>query len=279
LTSKVAILEFDADNVKESLRRTIDLIGGIKPLNTTKKTVIIKVGVFSHKAKNHASVTVVDAITNLFDMAPKVCLAESDNYKGTGFERLQLWKELFTERVVPLNLSDDPEPKITKLAGREVSLPNVLLRPKVLVSTHILRSFESGSILKNLFGCILDSKRAKYHKILPVLLADVYEAIGGIDLAVLDGTHFWQGAGNDPVKTNTLIVGSDAVAVETVGAVLAGLNPQKMPIIKEFVKRDLGEGDIEHVEIVGASFESVRDKFRSAVMAQKKKAKRKAEKC
>jgi hypothetical protein len=52
-----------------------------------------------------------------------------------------------------------------------------------------------------------------------------------------------------------------------------------MPIIKEFVKRGLGEGDIEHVEIVGASFESVRDKFRSAVMAQKKKAKRKAEKC
>jgi uncharacterized protein (DUF362 family) len=256
--------------VKESLRRAIDLIGGIMPLNTTKKPVIIKVGVFSHKAKNHASVTVVDAIINLFDRAPKVYLAESDNYKGTGFERLQVWKELFTERVVPINLSDDPEPKVTKLAGRDVSLPSVLLKPRVLVDTHVLRSFESGSILKNLFGCILDSERVKYHKILPVLLADVYEAVGGVDLAVLDGTYFWHGAGNDPLQTNALIVGRDAVAVETVGATLAGLDPQKMPVIQEFVKRGLGEGNMANIEVVGASFESIRDKIRLAAKTHKK---------
>jgi uncharacterized protein (DUF362 family) len=270
LTSKVAIIEFDEVTVGESLKQAIDLIGGITDFNTAKKPVIIKVGVFSHKAKNHASVNMVDAIINLFDKAPKIHLTESDNYQGTGSERLQLWKELFTERVTPINLSEDPEPKITKLVGREVSLPNLLLKPKVLVDTHILRSFESGSILKNLFGCILDMKRAKYHKVLPTLLADVYEAIGGVDLAVLDGTYFWRGAGNNPVQTNTLIVGRDAVAVETVGAVLTGLNPQKMPVIQEFVKRSLGEGDMENIEILGTPLESVKNKFRSAAKAQKK---------
>jgi uncharacterized protein (DUF362 family) len=270
LTSKVAVIEFDGIRVGESLKQAIDLIGGITDLSTAKNHVIIKVGVFSHKAENHTSVNVVDAIINLFDNAPKIYLAESDNYQGTGSERLQLWRELFTERVTPLNLSEDHEPKIMKLTEHEVSLPSVLLKPKILVDTHVLRSFESGSILKNLFGCILDTKRAKYHKVLPTLLADVYEAIGGVDLAVLDGTHFWRDAGNNPTETNTLIAGRDAVAVETVGAVLAGLNPQKMPVIQEFVKRGLGEGDIEHIEIVGASFESIRDKFRSAAIAQKK---------
>jgi uncharacterized protein (DUF362 family) len=270
LTSKVAVIEFDRDNLKESLKQAIDQIGGLKNLNITEKPVIVKVGVFSHKAKNHASVSVVDAIINLFDNAPKIHLAESDNYQGTGSERLQLWRELFTERVTPVNLSEDSEPKITKLAEHEVSLPGVLLKPKILVDTHVLRSFESGSILKNLFGCILDTKRAKYHKVLPTLLADVYEAIGGVDLAVLDGTYFWRGAGNNPIETNTLIVGRDAVAVETVGAILAGLNPQKMHVIQEFVKRDLGEGDMRNIEIVGASFESVKSKFRSAAKAQKK---------
>jgi uncharacterized protein (DUF362 family) len=270
LTSNVAVIEFDRDNLKESLKQAIDQIGGLKNLNITEKIVIVKVGVFSHKAKNHASVSVVDAIINLFDNAPKIHLAESDNYQGTGSERLQLWRELFTERVTPVNLSEDSEPKITKLAEHEVSLPGVLLKPKILVDTHILRSFESGSILKNLFGCILDTKRAKYHKVLPTLLADVYEAIGGVDLAVLDGTYFWRGAGNNPIETNTLIVGRDAVAVETVGAILAGLNPQKMPVIQEFVRRGLGEGDIKHIEILGAPFESIRDRFRSAAMAQKR---------
>jgi uncharacterized protein (DUF362 family) len=270
LTSKVAVIEFDEVTVGETLKQAIALIGGITDLNTAKKAVIIKVGVFSHKAKNHASVNVVDAIINLFDNAHKIRLTESDNYQGTGSERLQLWKELFTERVTPLNLSDDPEPKITKLAGREISLPSILLKPKVLVDTHVLRSFESGSILKNLFGCILDMKRAKYHKVLPALLADVYEAIGGVDLAVLDGTYFWRGAGSNPVQTNTLIVGRDAVAVETVGAVLAGLNPQKMPVIQEFVKRSLGEGHMENIEILGTPFESVKKKVRSAAKTQKK---------
>jgi uncharacterized protein (DUF362 family) len=270
LTSRVAIIEFDADNVKESLKRATDLIGGIENLNTTKRTVIVKVGVFSHKVKNHASVAVVDAIINLFDKAHNVYLVESDNYQGTGSERLQLWRELFTERVTPVNLSDDPKPKKVKLAGVDVNLPSVLLKPKVLVDTHILRSFESGSILKNLFGCILDSKRVKYHKMLPTLLADVYEAIGGVDLAVLDGTYFWHGAGSQPVQVNTLIIGRDAVAVETVGAVLAGLDPQKMPVIQEFVKRNLGEGNIESIEILGASFKDVKGKFRSATMTRKK---------
>jgi uncharacterized protein (DUF362 family) len=270
MTSKVAIIEFDGITIRESLKQAIDLIGGITDLNTAKKPVIIKVGVFSHKAKNHASVNVVDAIINLFDKAPKIHLAESDNYKGTGSERLQLWKELFTERVTPLNLSEDPEPKAMKLAEEEVNLPSVLLKPRVLVDTHILRSFESGSILKNLFGCILDSKRAKYHKILPTLLADVYEAIGGIDFAILDGTHFWHGAGNDPVKLDTLILGKDAVAIETVGAALAGLNPQKMPVIQEFVKRGLGEGDMNNIEIIGTSLESIRNKLQSAAKVHKK---------
>jgi hypothetical protein len=138
------------------------------------------------------------------------------------------------------------------------------------VDTHILRSFERGSILKNLFGCIPTPKKAKYHKILPTLLADVYEIIGGVDLAVLDGTYFWQGAGDAPVQMNTLLVGRNAVAVETVGAALAGLNPQSMPVIQEFVKRGLGEGNLKNIEIVGTSFERLMEKHIAAAMTQKK---------
>ncbi len=270
LTSRVAIAEFNKDAVRRSLKQALETIGGLTDLNVFEKPAIVKVGVFSHKAQNHASVGVVDAIVNLFDGSQKILLAESDNYQGTGLERLQLWKELFAEEVVPINLSDDPEPRKVKLAGQEVNMPSILFEPKVLVDTHILRSFERGSILKNLFGCILDSKRAKYHKILPTLLADVYEAIGGVDLAVLDGTYFWRGAGSDPVPMNTLVVGRDAVAVETVGVTLAGLDPKKMPVIQEFVRRGLGEGVLDNIEIVGASIESLRNKFKSAAMTQKR---------
>ena len=239
MVATVGIVEFDGDNITRSLNHVLDLIGGIAHLNTAERSVVVKVGVFSHKAENHASVDVVGAVADCFNRAPKILLAESDNYQGTGLEGLQIWKGLFTERIVPFNLSNDHVNQKMKFAGQDVSLPHTLFKPNVLVDAHILRSFKSGSILKNLFGCILDTKRVKYHKVLPVLLADVYEAIGGIDLAVLDGTYFWRGAGGSPIRMNTLLVGRDAVAVETVGAALVGLDPQRMPVIHEFAKRGL----------------------------------------
>jgi uncharacterized protein (DUF362 family) len=269
LTSEVAVVEFNG-GLAGRLKQVLGMIGGIDDLNTAERSVVVKVGVFSHKAENHTSVSVVNAIANCFDKAPKILLAESDNYRGTGLERLQIWKDLFTERIVPFSLSEDPDTRRVELGNEEMNLSHILFKPNVLVDTHILRSFERGSILKNLFGCIPTPKKARYHKILPKLLADIYEAVGGVDLAVLDGTYFWRGAGNAPVQTNTLLVGRDAVAVETIGATLAGLNPQKMPVIQEFVQRDLGEGNPENIKLIGASLESLKEKFASAAIIKKK---------
>jgi uncharacterized protein (DUF362 family) len=270
LNSKVATVEFDADSAAP-LKQALDLIGGTDDLNTAEKPVVIKVGVFSHKANNHTSVDMVNGIINCFNRAPRIFVAESDNYKGKGSERLQIWNELFTTRVVPFNLSDDSDTRKVAVAGQEMNLSHILFKPNILVDTHIVRSFESGSILKNLFGCIPDTKRVKYHNVLPTLLADVYEAVGGIDLAVLDGTFFWHGAGNAPTRMNTVVVGRDAVAVETVGATLARLDPQKMPVIQEFVKRGLGEGVLKNIEIVGAPLERVKGKLVSATATKKKR--------
>ncbi len=70
--------------------------------------------------------------------------------------------------------------------------------------------------------------------------AGLREAIGGIDLAVLDGTYLYRGASANPhisqdgakdkSRTNALVIGKDAVAVEAVGAVLAGMEPEKMTV-------------------------------------------------
>jgi uncharacterized protein (DUF362 family) len=270
LTSRVAVVESSGDCAK-GLSQAIQQINGIEELNTSDRSVVVKVGVFSHRASNHTSVGLVEAIADSFDRAPKVFLAESDNYQGEALERLQIWKELFTEKVTPADLSDESNARKVTLAGQEMNLSNILFKPNVLVSTHILRSFERGSILKNLFGCVPSSKKAKYHKVLPSLLADIYEVIGGIDLAVLDGTFFWRGAGDLPIKMNTLLAGRDAVAVEAVGGTLAGLKPEKMPVLQEFVKRGLGEGNLKNIEIVGASLETLKPKFKLASKQHAKK--------
>ena len=267
--SKVAILRFTGKD-DLSIDRILEMTGGINDLNTTKRPVVVKVGVFTTKRPHHSSVDVVRSIINVFDKAPKVFLAESDNYQGTGSERLQIWKELFANNVIPFNLSEDAETKQFRIGGENLRLSHILFKPNVFVSTHVLRTFDRGSILKNLFGLVPDRKKSRFHKKLPTVLADLYEVIGGIDLAVMDGTNLWHAWTGPTTRMNTILVGRDAVAVETVGATLAGLNLEKMPVIQEFAKRGLGETNMENIEILGVNFDELKKECETATKARKK---------
>jgi uncharacterized protein (DUF362 family) len=268
--SKVAIIRFDGkDDI--SLDHALKLIGGIDDLNNQKRSLTIKVGIFTTANEHHSSVSAVRAIINSFGKAPEILIAESDNYKGTGSERLQVWKELYKRNVVPFNLSQDTDTKKFQIADETLQLSHVLFKPNVFVSTHVLRTFERGSILKNLFGLVPDRKKARFHKKLPAALADIYESIGGIDLAVMDGTYLWHAWGGPTTQMNTILVGRDAVAVETVGAILAGMKTEKMPVLQEFAKRDLGETDIRKIEIVGTNLEDLKKECEAAIKTRKKR--------
>lgn len=261
MASKVALLELEADP-QVAFNRALQLLEGIDDLNTKKRPVVIKVGIFDKAKGNYPTMKVVDAIVNSFGEAPRVYLAESDTYRGTATERLQVWKDLFNDRVVPFNLSEDNETREVEIADTKMRFSHILFKPNVLVSTHALRRYDKGTILKNLLGLIPDRKKAKFHKKLVKVLLDTYEAIGGIDLSVLDATRTYSGPGGTrSLDTNVLVVGRDAVAVETVGAVLVGLKPEKMPVIQEAINRGLGEGNLENIEILGTSIENVNRKF------------------
>jgi uncharacterized protein (DUF362 family) len=63
------------------------------------------------------------------------------------------------------------------------------------------------------------------------------------------------------------------VAVEAVGYTLVGLNPEKIPVIKEAMKRGFGEGRMDKIQVLGESFESAKEKITQLLKASKKKTK------
>jgi uncharacterized protein (DUF362 family) len=258
MVTKVAVVDM-SENVETAFKKALHLIGDIDDINTKERPVTVKVGVFHHKkGHHHTTVEVAQAITARFDKAPTIYVAESDNYKGKGLERLQIYKDIFSDHVVPFNLSEDTETKEFVIAGESIELSHILFEPHAFVSTHVLRKAQIGSILKNLLGLIPDRKKARFHKKLVPALLDTYEAIGRIDLAVLDGTYAYLDPTNDDdpgIKADMLIVGRDAVAVEAVGVNFCGLEPKEIPVIQEAVKRGLGEGDIKNIAIVGDPLE------------------------
>lgn len=254
-----------SDDVHTTLRHALELIGGTNDLGKTERSVVVKVGVFNPKNGAHSTVPVVGAIVNSFKKSPRTYLVESDNYKGKGYERLQIWKELFSNSVMPFDLSQDAETVEVKVADERIRLSHILFKPNVFISTHVLRQFDKGSVLKNLLGLIPDAKKMRFHKRLEETLLDLYEAIGGIDLAVLDGTFMYPSTalakGQRRISTDVLVVGRDTVAVEAVGAAIVGMDPNSMPVIKEAEKRGLGEGNIEKIEVLGSSIQSQREKI------------------
>ena len=245
-----------------SFSQAVDLINGFDTLNNPGQKVVIKVGIYNPETGICSTVDTVNFIAKAFDKAPEILVVESDSGAGPGLERLKVWKDCYTDRIVPINLSDDEQTRIVEVAGEKVPFSHILLKPNTFISTHVPRRYEEagledlmnmGFIIKNLLGLILDTKKYRFHDHLPIALLDMYEAIGGIDLAVLDATHVFLGRKKKriTVSPQLLIVGMDAFAVEAVGAHLVGFDPAEMPVLQEAKNRRLGEIDIDKIKVVG----------------------------
>ncbi len=271
MKSQVALVDI-REHKNNSLAEGLKLIGGISKLNKSNHDVILKVGVYSPDSNHHTTVDVTGQIIKAFDKARRIYLTESDSYKGTGSDRLLIWKKLFSDTVIPYNLSEDSDTQPVKIntdvMDLTLNLPKKLFKPRIFVTTHVFRTYSKGSVLKNLFGLVPIVKKAKFHKneIFNTMLPDITEAIGGIDLAVLDGKYLHEGLATPvKVKTDLLVVGTDAVAFETVGYMLLGMKPHKLETIQSFARRGLGVGDFENIKILGASFETMKGRVAGAL--------------
>jgi hypothetical protein len=249
-------------------------VEGMDELNTPDRPVFIKVGIYNTETGICTTVKTLQSIVDSFDRAPTIRVTESDSGAGPGLKRLEIWNDCYDDRVAPFNLSDEKDTKDVMIARESVAFPLVFSKPKTFISTHVPRRYEEagledlmnlGFVIKNLLGMIPDTKKHRFHKQLTTALIDIYEAIGGIDLAVLDATHVYLGFGKKriTVSPNLLIVGTDAFAVEAVGGHLVGFEPTEMPVLQEARKRGLGEIDLDKIQIIG-NLESQREMISEA---------------
>ncbi|MFX1509405.1 MAG: DUF362 domain-containing protein [Promethearchaeota archaeon] len=261
------------EDATTSFREALQLLGGIPDFNTSQREVLYKLGVFDPRQEAYTTIPIARAVVENFSQAPKIWLIESDNYRGTGTERLQIWKSLFSERVVPFNLSEDTEMKHVDIAGEEMPLSHLLFEDRVLISSHILRRYSKGSVIKNLFGLAPMRKKAVYHKKLESVVLGLFKAVGGIDLAVIDGTTVLPSPAAKKEKripVNMFLVGRDAVAVDAVGFALLNKDPMKSKMLKMANEQGLGEAHLEKIDIVGKDLEEVRDQIQEKMKTRLK---------
>ncbi len=246
----------------DSFPQAIETIGGLNGLNAPNRKVVVKVGIYNPKTGICSTIKTLNAIITAFDQASEILIVESDSGAGSGLKRLEVWNDCYNNRATPFNLSTDEYTQLVDIAGEQIPFAKTLLDPKTFISTHVPRRYEEagledlmnqGFVIKNLLGLVLDTKKHRFHDKLATALIDMYEAAGGIDLAVLDATHVFLGWKKKriTVSPDRLIVGKDAFAVEAVGMHLLGFDPTEMSVLQEAQARGLGEINIDQINIVG----------------------------
>jgi len=258
MESKVALVKTDK-GVAEAYQRALRLIGETDFPDV--RNVMIKVGIYDRRNLNFPTVPVVKAVAESFTHAQRILIAESDNHNGKALERLQEWKEVFSNRVMPFSLSDDPETREVTICGEKIRFSSSLFKPNFLVSLHVLRKGKAGCIFKNLLGLIPDIRKERFHEKLGIALVEMAKSVGWIDLAVIDGTYMYgsewkEGVPLEREQKSLLIVGRDPVAVETVGSTLAEEDPLSIPALAVARDKNLGETDINRIRILGENIKN-----------------------
>lgn len=127
--------------------------------------------------------------------------------------------------------------------------------------THVL-TLLTGSV-KNTFGCVPGLHKPALHlkhprpNAMSKVIVDVFSLVRPW-LNIIDAVESMDRGGPSSgrvVKTGLLGASSDAVALDTVFAALVGLDPMKVPVIREAAGRGLGEAAIERIDIAGGRLE------------------------
>ena len=134
-------------------------------------------------------------------------------------------------------------------------------------------TYATGAV-KNLFGAIPGLNKSRMHMKIPSqldfsnFLLDLYGAfLKGFQkpkklIHIMDAVLAMEGEGPGPAgkprKMSSIIIGDDAVAVDCIAVLVAGLDIEKVFTITEGFKRDFCVSSIEEIQVLGEKIENMK---------------------
>ncbi|MEM3551629.1 MAG: DUF362 domain-containing protein, partial [Candidatus Bathyarchaeia archaeon] len=119
-------------------------------------------------------------------------------------------------------------PKIIREADVKINVSKI---------KYTIRGIELTCCLKNIYGCNPYPKKFKYHEMLTETIVALNKLMK-FDLCIVDGNIV---SGIHPRKLGLVMASQDAVALDSVAAEIAGLNPKKIEYLRLAEKEGLGK--------------------------------------
>lgn len=238
--------------------------------------VLIKVNFITTKTWDTGATTdplVVEAIfQRLQDLPLEVIVVESDattTNATKAFHATGMAKMCERNGIKWINLRHEKDrvalPIPNGAALKKIVVPRIVAESGIVSAAKMKTHIDTGVTLgmKNLFGLLPDKFKGKYHiKDMHKVVADINTVIKP-HLTVVDGFVAMEGRGpvrGTPVQMETIVAGSDVVAVDATTSRLMGINPHEIDHIMMAHERGLGE--IDSVEILGDGIEAVKRDFK-----------------
>jgi uncharacterized protein (DUF362 family) len=176
--------------------------------------------------------------------------------------------------LVPVQVTEPLWP-----SGQELVMPRDYLEADVVISLPKMKTHSTAGITAAIKNAVGVPPVAAYRSAPDRAWRDLFHSQYGIhktivqinqarrpDLAVIDAIVSGEGVGPwgaSAVQTNMVLVSQDPVAADAVAATTMGFDPQRVRHLVYAHHKGLGQVDMEQIEIVGASLDSVRRSFLS----------------
>lgn len=264
----VSLVKCKEEDIKDAVFKAIEKTN-FKPKKVN--SVIIKPNLCYYWDASTGETTDKRVVSAIIDYVREFCnqdadirIAEADAtaMKTRHAFRMLGYTDLAAEKDVELfNLCDDDFKEIDveiKGGSLKIPIPKSMINSDLVINVPKLkvpRRIPLTCAMKNLFGCIHDPIKAKYHPNLHEVIVGVNSAIKP-DLTVVDGIV---ALGKYPIKLGLVIAGTDSLAVDYTAAKIIGYdNPRRIRYIRLAGKRGVGN---LNVEMIGEDVNGIRKQF------------------
>ena len=255
--------DYDPQKVFDSVKKAVDLVGGIETFASKGSKVLIKPNLLSARLPEDAVDThpeVVRAVVRLVKCAGAVPLV-GDSPGGYGanideiFDKSGMRRIAEEEKIGLVKFSTSKFVDGIPFTRYIFDCDTIISVPKL--KTHGVTVLTAA--IKNMYGTVTGLYKAECHSKAPResdfarVIAKVY-SIAKPHLTVMDGITAMEGDGPSGGKArqmDLIMAGADAVALDACAAAIIGLDPMDVAVTREAFKAGLGEADLSKIELAG----------------------------
>jgi len=269
--SKASIIRcdsYDPDRLFQAVKQSLELLGGINSFVKKGQSVLLKPNLLKEAKPDDAVTTHPEFIRAVIRLVKtqteNIFIGDSPGgtvkaqavYEFCGIEKIAREEKVqliqFNNIVKKDNL---PFAKIIDEVDVLISLPKF--------KTHNLTMI-TGAV-KNIFGLIPGLYKVYVHKMAPNFISFAKEiariySLARPDLSIVDAIVAMDGdgpSGGDPYDLGLVIASADAVSIDAILSKIIGLEPLSVPSTKAAAAMNLGQAQINNIDINGVSLEDI----------------------